>query len=314
MPRPPGVASTSVARVSASSEAGSGEPGAAMVGRCGSRLGARATAATGAAAAALLQRAGPEAQPAPPACRHRPSGPRAPSPGGSTSGPARASWKLKAAAAVSGSEPSDAIRAVNSLLTQLDQLRRFPNVMVLTTSNITAAIDVAFVDRADIKAYIGPPSLAARYEMLRGSVAELSRAGVIADDARQLLLPYNEAAAHHGGGGGGSHSMELYGTAPSAAAPSAAAAAAAAGLVSGGSQPACSDGASGGGWGVGGGDLLGGGGPGAGRCGPAAAGAAGAAAALSICLLAAAAACEGLSGRTLRKLPFLAPHIGAEPH
>ncbi|KXZ54058.1 hypothetical protein GPECTOR_5g166 [Gonium pectorale] len=55
-------------------------------------------------------------------------------------------------AAVSGSEPSDAIRAVNALLTQLDALRRHPNVMVLTTSNITQAIDVAFVDRADIKA------------------------------------------------------------------------------------------------------------------------------------------------------------------
>lgn len=41
--------------------------------------------------------------------------------------------------------------AVNALLTQLDQLKRYPNVMVLTTSNITEAIDVAFVDRADIK-------------------------------------------------------------------------------------------------------------------------------------------------------------------
>jgi SpoVK/Ycf46/Vps4 family AAA+-type ATPase len=56
---------------------------------------------------------------------------------------------------VGGSEPSDAIRAVNALLTQLDQLKRFPNAMVLTTSNITEAIDLAFVDRADIKAYIG---------------------------------------------------------------------------------------------------------------------------------------------------------------
>jgi hypothetical protein len=55
-------------------------------------------------------------------------------------------------AAVGGSEPSDAIRAVNALLTQLDQLRRAPNAMVLTTSNITEAIDLAFVDRADIKA------------------------------------------------------------------------------------------------------------------------------------------------------------------
>jgi SpoVK/Ycf46/Vps4 family AAA+-type ATPase len=62
-------------------------------------------------------------------------------------------WCVQAAAG--GGEPSDAIRAVNALLTQLDQLRRFPNVMVLTTSNITEAIDVAFVDRADIKVRAG---------------------------------------------------------------------------------------------------------------------------------------------------------------
>lgn len=54
-------------------------------------------------------------------------------------------------AAVGGSEPSDAIRAVNALLTALDGLKRHPNAMVLTTSNITEAIDLAFVDRADIK-------------------------------------------------------------------------------------------------------------------------------------------------------------------
>lgn len=36
-------------------------------------------------------------------------------------------------AAVGGSEPADAIRAVNALLTRLDQLRASPNVMVLTT-------------------------------------------------------------------------------------------------------------------------------------------------------------------------------------
>ena len=65
-------------------------------------------------------------------------------------------------AAAGGSEPADAIRAVNALLTRLDQLRHAPNVMVLTTSNITQAIDLAFVDRADIKAYIGPPTPQAR--------------------------------------------------------------------------------------------------------------------------------------------------------
>ena len=52
---------------------------------------------------------------------------------------------------------------MNALLTQLDALRRHSNVMVLTTSNITEAIDLAFVDRADIKAYVGPPTLQARW-------------------------------------------------------------------------------------------------------------------------------------------------------
>ena len=42
---------------------------------------------------------------------------------------------------------------------QLDALKAYPNVLVLTTSNITGAIDLAFVDRADIKAYVGPPGL-----------------------------------------------------------------------------------------------------------------------------------------------------------
>ena len=50
-------------------------------------------------------------------------------------------------AAISGAEPSDAIRVVNALLTQIDQIRRYPNVIVLTTSNVTGAIDLAFVDR-----------------------------------------------------------------------------------------------------------------------------------------------------------------------
>ncbi|XP_027125843.1 pachytene checkpoint protein 2 homolog [Coffea eugenioides] len=82
-------------------------------------------------------------------------------------------------AALSGSEPSDSIRVVNALLTQMDKLKTSPNVIILTTSNITAAIDVAFVDRADIKAYVGPPTLQARYEILRSSLQELLRTGII---------------------------------------------------------------------------------------------------------------------------------------
>ncbi|KAL1812426.1 hypothetical protein ACET3Z_022491 [Daucus carota] len=81
--------------------------------------------------------------------------------------------------ALSGSEPSDSIRVVNALLTQMDKLKSSPNVIVLTTSNITAAIDIAFVDRADIKAYVGPPTLQARYEILRSCLEELLRTGIL---------------------------------------------------------------------------------------------------------------------------------------
>lgn len=47
-------------------------------------------------------------------------------------------------------------------------------------SNITAAIDIAFIDWADIKAYVGPPTLQARYEILRSCLQELLRAGILA--------------------------------------------------------------------------------------------------------------------------------------
>ena len=66
---------------------------------------------------------------------------------------------------MSGSEPSDALRVVNALLTQLDSIKNAPNVLILTTSNITGAIDLAFVDRADIKQYVGPPSQGAIYQI-----------------------------------------------------------------------------------------------------------------------------------------------------
>ncbi|KAK9287076.1 hypothetical protein L1049_015486 [Liquidambar formosana] len=58
-------------------------------------------------------------------------------------------------------------KVVNALLTQMDKLKSSPNVIILTTSNMAAAIDIAFVDRADIKAYVGPPTLEACYEILR---------------------------------------------------------------------------------------------------------------------------------------------------
>jgi len=89
--------------------------------------------------------------------------------------------------AMSGSEPSDAIRVVNALLTQLDSIKNAPNVLILTTSNITGAIDLAFVDRADIKQYIGHPSQAAVYQILYSCLQELTRSGVVFDTGDSCL-------------------------------------------------------------------------------------------------------------------------------
>lgn len=76
---------------------------------------------------------------------------------------------------LSGTEPSDAIRVVNAVLTQIDQIRRYPNVLIFTTSNITGAIDVAFLDRADIKQYIALPSPNAIYKIYLSCIKELIR-------------------------------------------------------------------------------------------------------------------------------------------
>ncbi|WAR11323.1 PCH2-like protein [Mya arenaria] len=81
--------------------------------------------------------------------------------------------------AMSGNEPSDAIRVVNAVLTQIDQIKKYPNVIILTTSNVTGAIDLAFVDRADIKQYIGPPSPSAIYSIYRSCILELTKCRIL---------------------------------------------------------------------------------------------------------------------------------------
>ncbi|CAE6522599.1 unnamed protein product [Rhizoctonia solani] len=97
------------------------------------------------------------------------------------------------AGAMSGTEPSDALRVVNALLTQLDKLKLKRNVLIISTSNLPDAIDSAYVDRADIVQYVGVPSRDAIYFILRSCVTELIRAGII----RPIeTLPVEEAHAH----------------------------------------------------------------------------------------------------------------------
>ncbi|KAL0985470.1 hypothetical protein UPYG_G00157300 [Umbra pygmaea] len=89
-------------------------------------------------------------------------------------------------ASQAGTEPSDAIRVVNSVLTQLDQIKRHSNVVILTTSNVTEKIDLAFVDRADIKQYIGLPSAEGIFNIYLSCLEELMKCQIICP--RQQLL------------------------------------------------------------------------------------------------------------------------------
>lgn len=45
---------------------------------------------------------------------------------------------------MAGTEPSDALRVVNALLTQLDKLKHRKNVLVMSTSNLAKAIGMSF--------------------------------------------------------------------------------------------------------------------------------------------------------------------------
>uniref|UniRef100_A0A667ZRS1 Pachytene checkpoint protein 2 homolog n=1 Tax=Myripristis murdjan TaxID=586833 RepID=A0A667ZRS1_9TELE len=88
-----------------------------------------------------------------------------------------------------GTEPSDAIRVVNSVLTQLDQIKRHSNVVILTTSNVTEKIDLAFVDRADIKQYIGPPSEKGIYNIYLSCLEELMKCQIIHPRQQLFTIP-----------------------------------------------------------------------------------------------------------------------------
>ncbi|KAF9534424.1 P-loop containing nucleoside triphosphate hydrolase protein [Crepidotus variabilis] len=84
------------------------------------------------------------------------------------------------AGAMAGTEPSDGLRVVNALLTQLDKLKHRKNVLIMATSNLVQAIDSAFVDRADIIQFVDLPSREAIYDILRSCLCEMTSKGVVA--------------------------------------------------------------------------------------------------------------------------------------
>lgn len=77
-------------------------------------------------------------------------------------------------------EPGDAVRVVNAVLTSLDSLKRLPNVLLMCTSNLIDSVDSAFMDRVDMKVFLGPPPLRARYLILQSCLSELMDKRIIA--------------------------------------------------------------------------------------------------------------------------------------
>lgn len=73
-------------------------------------------------------------------------------------------------------------KATNQLLTALDRIRQQSNIVVFCTSNLLSAIDPAFLDRVDIKQYIPNPCATAAYNILRSCLNELLRAKLIAPE------------------------------------------------------------------------------------------------------------------------------------
>ncbi|KAK9452275.1 P-loop containing nucleoside triphosphate hydrolase protein [Limtongia smithiae] len=94
-------------------------------------------------------------------------------------------------------EPTDSLRAVNVLLTELDKLSAAPNLLILTTSNLVDTMDSAFLDRVDMKQFVGPPSLPAIYEILRTCILEVVRCGMITSTASRASMDDLEVDTLH---------------------------------------------------------------------------------------------------------------------
>ncbi|WVQ62665.1 uncharacterized protein L199_000812 [Kwoniella botswanensis] len=99
------------------------------------------------------------------------------------------------AAAMTGNEPSDSLRVVNALLTQLDRLRIRKNVLVMTTSNLLDAIDEAFLSRVDLSELVPLPPAEAVYSILKGCIDEMMIRDMI---KKRNLLDYRRASDFSG--------------------------------------------------------------------------------------------------------------------
>lgn len=75
----------------------------------------------------------------------------------------------------SAGDPSDVIRGVNTVLTEIDDLKNEHNTVVLATTNLPEMLDNSFLDRALLKIYFGNPKPEEALKILRETINHLER-------------------------------------------------------------------------------------------------------------------------------------------
>jgi SpoVK/Ycf46/Vps4 family AAA+-type ATPase len=70
--------------------------------------------------------------------------------------------------------PVDVFRSVNTVFQHIDTLATLKNVFIVATSNLTKAIDQAFLDRSDVSFFVGLPDTDARHLILQDILEELT--------------------------------------------------------------------------------------------------------------------------------------------
>lgn len=76
-------------------------------------------------------------------------------------------------------EAQDSLRATNALLTGLDRVKKYCNLIILCTSNIVECLDGAFLDRCSVKRLVNIPTGPIKYEILRNNLHSMIRDGII---------------------------------------------------------------------------------------------------------------------------------------
>lgn len=89
------------------------------------------------------------------------------------------SLSISRISSLSSNEPSDMLRVVNTLLTHIDRLKSFSNILILTTSNLIEIIDQALIDRSDLLLFIGPPSIKTTFQIYKACFNELIEKNLI---------------------------------------------------------------------------------------------------------------------------------------